>query len=84
VGKRRRGGEPARAAAGATPLRRGEYVWSRTGGEAPFVVEEEPDRSRGTRAAVYTDAAPPGLLRLHRRPTVSTVDSPRFSLRRSP
>jgi hypothetical protein len=51
-------------------------------GEAPFVCEVEPDRSRGT-----TDAAPPptpGLLRLHRRPTVSTVVFPRFSLRRSP
>jgi hypothetical protein len=50
------------------------------------VIEEEPDRSRGSSAAVDTDAAPPptpGLLRLHRRPVVSTVAFPLFSLRRS-
>jgi hypothetical protein len=50
------------------------------------VIEEEPDRSRGTSAAVNTDAAPPptpGLRRLHRRPAVSTVTFPLFSMRRS-
>jgi hypothetical protein len=49
------------------------------------VIEEEPDRSRGSSAAVDTDAAPPptpGLRRLH-RPAVSTVAFPLFSLRQS-
>jgi hypothetical protein len=55
-------------------------------GEAPYVIEKEPDRSRGSSAAVNTDAAPPptpGLRRLHRRPAVSTVAFSLSSLRRT-
>jgi hypothetical protein len=73
----------------ATPERRRRGVRGREEpdeGEAPFVIEEEPDRSRGSSDVVDTDAAPPptpGQLRLHRRPAVSTVVFPLFSLRRS-
>jgi hypothetical protein len=83
-GKRRRGGKPTRAAAVALLRRRNVFVKGRSRRKATFVCGVEPDQSRGTRAAVYADAAPPSLLRLHRRPTVSTVVTSLFSLRRSP
>jgi hypothetical protein len=91
---RRRGGvgeEEARQGAGARHRRRvaaeaGRVREEPDEGEAPFVFEGEPDRSRRSSDAVDTDAPPPPaprLLRLHRRPTVSTVVFPLFSLRRS-
>jgi hypothetical protein len=61
--------------------RRNVFVRGRSRRRATFVCGVEQDRSRGTHAAVFADAAPPSLLRLHRRPTVSTVVLPLFSSR---
>jgi hypothetical protein len=92
-GKKKGGVEEEEARRGADARRR-RRVAAKAGrvreepdeGEAPFVIEEKPDRSRGSSDTVDTDAAPPptpGLLRLHRRSAVSTVVFPLLSLRRS-
>jgi hypothetical protein len=72
-----RWGLVSRAAAGASPPRSDEYARSRTRGGAPYVTEEEPDRSRGPSTAGSACYATPSTfttrLRLHRRPAVSAV-----------